>query len=179
MNPIRSATEIADAWQAAIERDVELGRTPRLTMAAPDPATDAAAALLALQLATRQRTDMTAPWLLAGGPGAVWLAALLPPLPRGDAASVRGPMVVFGGADQATNLASWAMAAPLDRAPELMPRLHAGARPRWETWPLLEAADPPPGPLVDRPVTPDTATDWTAWGVMLLALCLVLSALLL
>ncbi len=179
MSRIRSTAEIAAAWQAAIERDVEVGRTPRLSMGAPDPVTDAAAALLALQGAAIQRTDMTAPWLLVGGAGATWLAALLSPLPSGDAPLAPEPVVVYGGADAATHLAMWAMTAELDTAPELAPRVHAGVLPRWAMWPLLEAADPPPGPLLDRPLAPDSAADWTAWGVMLLALCLVLSALLL
>ena len=184
MSRVRSAAEIVAAWQTAIERDVEVGRTPRLTLGAPGLATDATAALLALQTATVQRTDVTAPWLMIGGADVTWLAALLSPLPRGGAPLAPEPVVVFGGADDATNLAMWAMTAQLDTAPDLAPRLHAGAPPRREAWPLLEAGDPREpfgcGPLLDRTVRErDPAADWTVWGVMLLALCLVLSALLL
>jgi hypothetical protein len=133
-----------------------------------------------------QRTDVTAPWLITGDVGAAWLGALLSPLPHraqrapsGRGALAPEPVVVFGGVDAATQLATWAMTAGLDVAPELTPRLHAGVSPRWDAWPLLEAGDPPPSPLQDQAVAPDPAADWTAWGVMLLALCLVLSAFLL
>jgi hypothetical protein len=173
------AAEIAAAWQAAIERDVEAGERPRLALAATGTAADAAPALLALQTAATTRTDVTAPWLLAGGPGAAWTGALLAPRPQPAAPLPPEPIVVFGGADAATQLASWGLLAALDAAPGLAPRLHAGVAPTWEAWPLWEAGDPPPGALQDAPAIADPAADWMAWGVMVLTLCLVVAAFLL
>jgi hypothetical protein len=173
----QSAAEIAAAWQAAIERDVEAGERPRLALGATGAAV--APALLALQAAATTRTDVTAPWLVAGGPSAAWTAALLAPLPQTGTPMAPEPVVVFGGTDAATLLASWGLLAALDAAPGLAPRLHPGVAPAWEAWPLWEAGDPPPGALQDTPVTADPAADWTAWGVMVLALCLVLAAFLL
>jgi hypothetical protein len=121
---------------------------------------------------------MTAPWLMTGGVDAAWLGALLSPLARRGSLAP-DPVVIYGGADDATQLATWAMTAGLDAAPAFAPRLHPGVAPAWQAWPLWEAGDPPPGSLQDRPVALDPVADWTAWGVMLLALCLVLSALLL
>ena len=183
MNPQHAAAAIAGAWQAAIERDVEAGAPPRLALGATGTVADAALALLALQMATVQRADVTAPWLVAGGADAAWLGALLSPLPGSPlgagAPLAPEPVLVYGGADAATQLATWGMAAGLDGAPELAPRLHAGVAPAWAAWPLWEAGDPPPGALQDAPPVPDPAADWMAWGVMVLALCLVLAAFLL
>src|SRR5690606_15431863 len=102
------------------------------------------------------------------------------------------PAVVYGGPDPATYLASVQTLSagrlappPLVRsgvpaalAPFYAPRVTPAAPAAWETLPFVEAGAGPRPTLA--PPTPDIdpADGWIAWGTVLLALCLVLSALL-
>jgi hypothetical protein len=63
------------------------------------------------------------------------------------------------------------------------PRLAPGIAALWETLPFVEIGERPRPTLAEPGADPDATTldptsDWVAWGAMLLALCLVLSALL-
>jgi hypothetical protein len=111
--------------------------------------------------------------------------------------SAPAPAVLFGGADEATYLAvaglTTALTAqppgisraikgstPLELGVLLAPRLQPAAATSWEMLPLVEVGEQP---LIHAPgaaagVSGDSTGDWIVWGVMLLALCLVLSAFL-
>ena len=198
----RSATDIAAAWQAETESKLEVGATALLLAGAPDTLTSSAATLLALQHNTRQRNDIATPWLVAGGNSAAWLGLLLAPQPRSNdpdtPAPSPAPEVVFGGADEATYLATVSLTAAqsaqslgmlrpmttLEMGMQLAPRLQPGAATPWEMLPLLEVGEQPAGApptayhLAAGHAGADPTTEWIAWGVMLFVFCLVLSALL-
>ena len=203
----RTVIDIVAAMQAEIETKLEMGGTPILLTGTPATTLDVAAMLLALQSATVQRTDLTRPLLLAGGGESGWLGLLLAPLPVANGPLPPEPRVLYGGADDATYLATLAtlpatqatlptLAPPVGLAATLTPRLYPGAATAWEALPLLEVGEQPQalgsslvtneqpatGLLAVGPLTTDRLADplqeWIAWGVMLLALCLVLSALL-
>jgi hypothetical protein len=189
----RTAAEIAAAWQAEIENKLEAGATPLLVAGAPGRSYDGTTTLLAYQTMAARRGDMSAPLLAAGGASALWLGMLLAPA---DGAAAVAPAVVFAGADPATYLAgvatlsSGALAPPAPVATGtppslalwLSPRLQPGAPAPWEALPFAEVGERPQPMLAqsNSPLDPaaDPIGDWIAWGAMLLALCLVLSALL-
>lgn len=185
----RSAAEIAADWQTEVETKLEAGSTPLLTAGTPALALSGAATLLAYQQFAAQRTDITTPLVIAGGGSALWLGLLL------AHSAERGaplPTVVYGGPDPATYLASVATlssgaltAAPLVRpgtSPEaadfLAPRLAPGLSAPWEALPFVEIGERPRPALAGPAARPDPTGDWIAWGALLLALCLILSALL-
>jgi hypothetical protein len=184
----RSADEITAAWQSEIETKLEAGATPLLIAGAPTLVYNATPALLALQSTVLLRRDLTIPLLVAGGTGALWPAVLLAPLGHTGAPE---PMAIYGGADPAAYLATLATlttgaaapptavasGTPPDVAPWLAPRLQPGAPAPWEALPLVEAGERPAAVPAGAPLL-DPMADWIAWGAMLLALCLVLSALL-
>lgn len=186
----RSINEIAAAWDAEMAAKLEAGATPLMAAGAPTSLLPSLPALLAMQQSVRQRTDVTVPLLVAGGSSSAWAALFLAPQPVGDRPAAPEPAVIFAGADPvtyhaslgmiaadvATPLGMWAGTTP-DVASRFAPRLLPGAVANWESLPCIEAGDRPALPA-DRPLPPDTLTDWIGGGVMLLALCLVLSALL-
>jgi hypothetical protein len=188
----RSAADIAAAWQAEIESKFETGSTALLHAGAPDTLLTSATTLIGLQHSTVQRTDVATPLLLAGGNSALWLGLLLAPQ-LSSSPHAPAPTVIYGGADATTYLAMMGMNAagvttarmttaqptqPLGLGAHLAPRLQPGVATPWEMLPLLEAGEQPlPANAAGR-VARDPADDWIAWGVMLLAFCLVLSALL-
>jgi hypothetical protein len=187
----RSAAEIAAAWQAEIESKLETGSTALLQAGAPDTLLTSTTTLLGLQHSTVQRTDIATPRLVAGGNSALWLGLLLSPH-ASSGPHAPAPMIIYGGADAATYLATVSMtggttggtttAQPLGMGAHLAPRLQPGVATPWEMLPLLEAGEQPlPASAAGSPSSRafhDPADDWIAWGVMLVALCLVLSALL-
>lgn len=203
----RSAAEIAALWQVEIENKFETGTTALLLGGSRNSLIASAPALLALQYSMRHRNDIATPLLVAGGNSAHWLGLLLPPLPTGSAPTAPLPTVIYGGADEATYLAVVGLTSalanqslmqsrstsgtPVSSTPSemgvlLAPHLHPGAAADWEMLPLLEVGEQPaPGyatglspELAMTTAAADPAGDWIAWGVMLLAFCLVLSALL-
>lgn len=193
----RSANDIAAAWQAEIERKLETGSSALLLGGAPDTLLTSATTLLGLQSSTLQRTDIATPSLLAGGNSALWLGLLLSPQPTGSGPHAPTPTVIYGGADTATYLALVGLTATQDAQPlgmgaQLAPRLQPGVATSWESLPLLEAGEQPPFGMdvgldaiaaqatVNTGMNPvnDPTNDWIVWGIMLLAFCLVLSALL-
>lgn len=191
----RSAAEIAAAWQTEIETKLEAGAPPLLTAGMSSLAYSGIVTLLAFQLLERRRADLTAPVLAAGGSGALWLGLLLGPNSEPGAPE---PSVVYAGPDPATYLAgiatlstgalaapaAVATGAPPDMALWLAPRLQPGAPAPWEALPFAEVGERPlpplaePGSAARATGETDPTAGWIAWGAMLLALCLVLSALL-
>jgi hypothetical protein len=191
----RSAADIAAAWQAEIESNLETGATAVLLGGTHNHMTTSAATLVGLQNSTIQRNDVAMPLLVAGGNGAAWLGLLLSPQPTGGGPSAPAPTLVYGGADETTYLAivglTTAPAArqmgtsgpaqlntPQELGIQFAPRLQPGATTAWEMLPFVEVGEQPTPSLAMRSVSADPTGDWIAWGVMLLAFCLVLSALL-
>jgi hypothetical protein len=195
----RSAAEIAAAWQAEIESRLETGATAILLGGTPDTMTSSAATLLAMENSIVQRNDIATPLLVAGGNSAVWLGLLLPPQPAGSDLTAPAPTLIYGGADEATYLAMVGLTSALAQqflfAPSaaqsgsaaemgvhFAPRLQPGAATAWEMLPFIEVGEQPTPALAVTTATVDPAGDptgdWIASGVMLLALCLVLSSLL-
>jgi hypothetical protein len=187
----RSAADIRAAWQIEIESKLETGATALLLGGMPSSLTSSAATLLALQDASAQRSDVATPLLVAGGNSTAWLGLLLAPQPTGDSPNVPPPMLVYGGADEATYLAIVGLTAaavttpgttkpsiPHELAGQIAPRLQPGAATAWEALPFVEVGEQPTPPLALSTTQSDPTNDWIAWGVMLLAFCLVLSALL-
>jgi hypothetical protein len=191
----RSAADIAAAWQAEIESRLETGATAVLLAGIPNNMTTSTATLLALQNSAIQRNDIATPLLVAGGNSAIWLAMLLPPQPAGSDLRAPLPTLVYGGADEATYLTiaglttafasqtpSASSAARSNLSPEMgvqfAPRLQPGAATDWEMLPLVEVGEQPTPALAGTPIAADPTGDWIAWGMMLFALCLVLSAFL-
>ena len=193
----RSAGDVATAWQAEIENKLETGTPALLQGGAPDSLLASVTTLLGLQRSTLQRTDIATPWLVTGGNSALWLGLLLPCQPQASNAdsnpNTPTPTVIYGGADAATYLAMIELttargAQPLGMGAQFAPRLQAGVATPWEMLPLLEAGEQSahgtdaafpqssPQSLVDT--DNDPTGDWIVWGIMLLAFCLVLSALL-
>lgn len=191
----RSAADISAAWQAEIESKLETGATATLLAGAPDNVLNSTATLLGLQNSTLQRNDIATPLLVAGGNSAVWLGLLLSPQPTGSDAIAPAPTLVYGGADAVTYLAllnlttaqaeqphstsgAVKLAAAAEMGVQFAPRLQPGAATAWEMLPLVEVGEQPTPTLAPAALHADSTTDWIAWGIMLLVLCLVLSALL-
>lgn len=195
----RSAADVAAAWQAEIESKLETGATATLLAGTPDNVISGAATLLAIQNSAIQRNDVATPLLVAGGNSAVWLGLLLPPQHTGSDLVAPAPTLIYGGADEATYLAIVGLTVALaaqpiavsgpakaSAAPEMgiqfAPRLQPGAATAWEMLPFVEVGEQPTPALAVSSASVDPAgdptADWIAWGVMLLALCLVVSALL-
>jgi hypothetical protein len=103
--------------------------------------------------------------------------------------------VIYGGADEATYMAvvglTVALAAQMTPAPSiartstpqevgmnLAPRLQPGAATAWEMLPFVEVGEQPTPSLALTATTPDPTSDWIAWGIMMLAFCLVFTAFL-
>lgn len=190
----RTTTASTEAWSAAIARMQETGGVPLLTGGAPAHAVTAWPTLAALQTLAAQRDDRTVPHVLLGGPSAIWTAALLSPHPSGPGPWPRDPVVLFAGADPTTVHAATAglhatLTPPGLRdtiaahwALEFAPRLEPAAAAGWESLPFVEMGEsgiplaPVPSAAPDGDEIP--SIDWAAWGTLLLALSLVLSAVL-
>ncbi|MCC6454969.1 MAG: hypothetical protein IT328_08515 [Caldilineaceae bacterium] len=194
----RSAADIAAAWQAEIESKLETGATAVLLGGTSSNMITGATTLLALQNSTIQRNDIATPLLVAGGSSALWLGLLLPPQPAGHSSFAPPPTLIYAGADEATYLAVAWLTSSLTTAPgsqphaapgahtgtaqeigiHFAPRLQPGAPTAWEMLPFVEVGEQPIPPLAMTPVPSDPTADWTTWGVIILAFCLILSALL-
>jgi hypothetical protein len=193
VQPNRSVSAIVRAWRQEIETKLEAGATPFLPVGAPNGVGRSVPTLLALQTLSARRVDLTQPLLPAGGSGALFAAALLAPLGR---AGVPEPTVVFTGPDPATHAAALATltggghapapavatGTPAEAAGWLSPCIHPGAAAPWEALPLTEVGEQLPAhTLADvEGELPAAASglDWMGYGGILLALCLVLTALL-
>jgi hypothetical protein len=186
----RLAGSVRDEWQTEIDHRLESGTAPVFVAGAPNALLPLATTLLAYQTLAGQRRDITTPLIIAGGSGPGWLALLLPSQPPRTESHSPEPTLLYGGADAATYLATLALVAPLaepaaprlgltaDLAAQFAPRLQPGAPPAWEALPLIEVGETT-GAALDTPQgTADPAGDWIAYGAMVLAFCLVLSALL-
>lgn len=185
----RTPDEIAADWQTEIETKLEAGTTPLLVTGTPALALHGAATLLAYQDLIARRNDITTPLLVAGGSSPLWTALLLAP---GERPATPLPAVVFGGPDPSIYLASVETLStgrltapspvrsgtPPALAGYFAPRLAPGATAAWESLPFVEAGERPHPSVAGPAANDDPLHAWIAWGALLLALCLVLSALL-
>lgn len=189
----RTDGAIAEVWENETAHKLETGGVPLWVTGAPGSVLVAWPALAAWQTLASRRMDVTQPLLPVGGVSPVWLAHLLAPQVAGPGPRPRDPAVLFAGADPVTVHATLAAVAADVAAPALeetiaghvaldfAPRLVPGAAMSWETLPLLEIGEQPPAPTVEGVAVVEetgTAVDWPAWGALLLAFCLVLSAVL-
>ena len=192
-NPFIHQHATLDHWQTQTERATEAGAladdasAPQLHLG---PLEDALAGLpgqRALHAFAKQRRDLAAPTVLAGGDSGSWLLALAqqhsaPPLVNVDAATTSNqtasnqtasnqttsevrqllPLyVLYGGVDRATYAASSDDVLAWQVAPAQQP----GAPLAWSALPFV-----PTGLLRAQ-------ARWTAWGGVALALALFLAAL--
>lgn len=137
-------------WQAQIDESVEAGDALLVELGVSQRTLPDLPALLALETLAAKRTDFATPWLLVGGDGVSWLAALLSTGSEGIAAQSPAITPLYGGADRATYMAMVAtlpdLARPLarDRATELPVALHSlllpatqpGVAPHWLSLPF-------------------------------------------
>lgn len=182
-----SADEIESVWRSTIERGQESGVAPSLFVGESDSLLDGLPALLACRDLAVARTDLTSPWVLAGGNGALWIALLhsLADSAPSSGAKRPPPMVsVYAGADAATTMAvqNVRTTGSAGRAPSALGGLPTGMISRlapatvpgtiapWESLPfaMIEPAQEMAEPAV---------TDWTAYAALFLALCILLLAL--
>ena len=100
----RSPQQIIQHWQDDVEQNMEAGTSPVLELGAGDLPTDDLSALLGVQRWSSLRTDVTTPFLPAGGLGPLWLASLMRPVPRYIEASPPEAAVVYCGSNEAEYL---------------------------------------------------------------------------
>lgn len=186
----RLASSVRDEWQIEIDHRLESGAAPVWIAGAPSALLPLATTILAYQSLAAQRSDITTPLVIAGGSGPGWLGLLLPSQPPRTDAHSPEPTLLYGGADTATYLATLALVTPLaepaaprlgltaDLAAQFAPRLHPGAPLAWEALPFAEVGEHAGPSLENGGDGANPGGDWVAWGVMVLAFCLVLSALL-
>lgn len=188
MNWRKTTTTYQTQWQTTLERSLEAGQIPLIDLGASLGELPGLSALVALLTFASQRTDVTAPVVVAGGNSVAWLVALLDHvyLPR-----VPGLTAIYGGAEPTTQMASSALydsqlSAPLDAAstatptyltPYVLPQ-SSSAAPRWEVLPfLLGGLSRSAQQTVEDKFTMQ-ADAWLTWASVSVALALILLALL-
>jgi hypothetical protein len=168
-------------WQTVIETGMETGQPPLLDLGLSPGILPGLTAALALISFAEARLDLTQPRVLVGGEGSSWLVALLATPQTAPPHQAPALTIIYGGADQATQMATVGITqSPSPATPgqhRLLPRSltawfapaeHAGA----SSWPALVFQ-------ALRAVKPPAADDrWLAGAGGLLALALVILALL-
>ncbi len=180
----RSSAEILDNWQLDIDHALETGQRPVLMLGESGGALNAVPGILALHKLVTQRNDASAPYALIGDGGPTWLWALWQ-IERADTVSgIQAATLVFGGADQATLIASssathqsersrsahWLEVYPLNLAAHFAPAHYPAAAKSFDKLPMLLLED-------SQIVAPtDAQQDWSAWlAVALIVMALALS----
>lgn len=154
------AATICAHWQVQIDESLEAGDALLIELGVSQRALPELPSLVALEALVAKRTDFAIPWLLAGGDGVIWMAALLSTAVGGGAAQSPAIIPLYGGADQATYIATLATLPGVARQlPDgsatsnatdlpialhslLLPTTQPGVAPRWLSLPfvLLEQA---------------------------------------
>jgi len=144
------ATIYAD-WQQQIDESVEAGEALLIEFGVSDSVLRHLPALLALDRLAAERTDFAIPWLLAGGDGVTWMAALMSSASEGVVGQSPAMVPLYGGADWATYLATVATVpgasmylrnrivtgAPAGMHALVIPATQPGAGLRWLSLPFL------------------------------------------
>lgn len=178
------------AWQSQVEQALEAGQTPLLELGVNQRLLDGWAAQLALQGFTQTRTDILAPTLLIGGNSPLWPVLLLQP--ESSAGGSPPLHLLYGGADQATYLASvttlaaerWlacglqADALPTSMSPGLAPLTNPSLPLSWAAMSLALLPVPHPAPpTLEAEPAPPAVDPWLVWSALVLVVLLVLLAL--
>lgn len=188
MNWRKSTTTYQSQWQTTIERGVEAGQSPLFDLGASPGDLSGLAALLALLAFADQRTDVTAPVVIAGGNSVGWLVGLIC---QAHAPRVPGLTSIYSGADPSTHMASSALydsqlsaprhpeqaGMPVYLAPYVAPDRHSSA-PLWDALPFAFGAPAGRNPQATSDNGPSIADPWLTWASVTLALALILLALL-
>jgi hypothetical protein len=181
-----ATADIHAAWQPEIEFAEEASSAPVLFCGGSAQALDLAPALLAAEALAAARADLTAPLIVAGGPGPGWLGVLLLERPPGAPPLSPEHAALYAGADQAAVLAGGQAARVPGRfAPPvhdlgsgydalLRPRLEPAVPSRLEALPFWLATSPAPVALAPGDAT---RRAWTAWAAVALALLMLVVAL--
>lgn len=178
-------------WLRQVEQALEAGQTPLLELGLNQRLLDGWAAQLALHHFVQTRTDILTPSLLIGGNSPLWSVLLLQPEPSAGGASAPPLHLLYGGADQATYLASVTTLAaerllaaglqvdalPASMAPGLAPLTNPSVPLPWAAMSLalLPVPHPAPPTLEAEPTPP--VDPWLAWSTLGLVMLLVLLAL--
>jgi hypothetical protein len=189
--------QIRQDWQQATEQAVEAGRSPLLELGMDRRLLNNLPRLHALTTWTMSRTDVSHPLLLTGDVDALWPVPLLYPTQPEQAgqktrqSAAPAAQVVYGGADQATYLASltthvperlqrgalYAVDLPVAMQPLVNPHTQPHVNATWQTIPLTLLAtatqstpsNPPAAPALDEP--------WLARAALVMIIALVLLAI--
>jgi hypothetical protein len=171
-------------WQTTIETGVETGQAPLLDLGLSTEILPHLEALLALLVFAEERLDMAMPQVILGGASSGWLVALLALPPSASPERASALTVTYGGADQATQLASVGIyqdqtpVGQAQRRRELPPGYAPWFAPArlaatlsWSAWPFLFWTGAS-GALRT------SADQWLQWAGLLVAVGLVILALL-
>ncbi len=175
------------AWQEQLAHGVEAGQTPLLTVGLSQRLLDSWVAQTTLATFDQSRTDIVTPTVLIGGNSTLWPVMLLHPPTAGTAPAAAAPplALLYGGADQATYMASMTtvaadrLLAGTGRAHDLPASMHPALVPLTNptvplSWSALALSLCPPAPQA-QPTT--TVDPWLLWSTFSLVLLLVLLAL--
>lgn len=157
------AATIYTEWQQQLDESVETGEALLIEFGVSGSALHQVHALLALEHLAAARADFAIPWLLVGGDGVTWMAALTGSAAGGAPRQSPRMMPLYGGADLVTYMA---MPATLSGASSylrnrvvtglptgmhalLIPTTQPGAALRWLSLPFLLLAQAQP--MLSRP----------------------------
>lgn len=181
------APAIAQQWQQQIEESLEAGESLWLELGVSQRVVDQVEALAALRTVADRRVDVTTPGLVVGGDGAMWAAACLSAAVGAAAKPAPGMMLLYGGADRATYMATLATLStagvqsqqrrltglPIGVHAWLWPDRHPGGAPRWAALPFVLPAPKPPA--ADH--APNDPAMWFSWLALVVVIGLVITAL--
>lgn len=183
-------TKMAQAWQAQLAESLEAGEMLWLESGLSRQTVAHLPMLPALDQLAHQRNDVTTPGLFLGGDGVVWTAALMSQATertRGDSPALT---LHYGGADQATYLASMATlpapsthtrrqrttGLPVGMQAPLLPTSQPGAPPTWSTLPLL-LAEQANAASQEHTSADEASLPWLSWLTILVVISLLITAL--
>ena len=187
----KDSSAICAAWQGQMSESLEAGEALTLELGVSSRVLDNMPALQALDAFTKH-VDLLTPWLLVGGDGVAWAAAMS--AASGPAGQSAGITPLYGGADVATYMATVAILpgpsahTRRHRATGLLGGLHAsllpetqpGVTPLWSSMPFVLGAQSQPSATSPAyavvPVDPakEQALPWLA---LLVVIGLLVSAL--
>jgi len=182
---------IRTAWQAQMSESLEAGEALTLELGVGSRVLDNMPALVALDAFAKHSALLT-PWLLIGGDGVAWAAAMRTAgSPVGQSAEF-APL--YGGADVATYMATLATlpspsahtrrhratGLPVGLHASLLPETQLGVKPLWSSMPFVMGAQSQPSAATPEPTTVpiDQAEEpMLPWLALLVVIGLIVSAL--